>query len=69
MNEQAGKADGPPAGLSGTFALGGELNVRRLGFGAMGCGAKSKRFAPANSQSFVDHRSGGIAGQWILAGC
>jgi pyridoxine 4-dehydrogenase len=35
MNEQAGKADGPPAGLSGTFALGGELNVRRLGFGAM----------------------------------
>ena len=35
MNEQAGKTDGPPAGLSGTFALGGELNVRRLGFGAM----------------------------------
>src|SRR5262245_24333925 len=35
MNEQAGKADGPPAGQSGTFALGGELSVRRLGFGAM----------------------------------
>jgi pyridoxine 4-dehydrogenase len=34
MNEQQ-QTDGPPAGRSGTFALGGELNVRRLGFGAM----------------------------------
>jgi pyridoxine 4-dehydrogenase len=35
MNEQPEKADSPPAGQSGTFALGGELSVRRLGFGAM----------------------------------
>ena len=35
MNEQRGQTDSPPAGLSGTFSLGGELAVRRLGFGAM----------------------------------
>ena len=35
MNEQKEKTDSPPAAQSGTFALGGELNVRRLGFGAM----------------------------------
>jgi pyridoxine 4-dehydrogenase len=35
MNEQREKTDSSPAGQSGTFALGGELSVRRLGFGAM----------------------------------
>jgi pyridoxine 4-dehydrogenase len=35
MNQVREKTDGPPAGLSGTFSLGGELEVRRLGFGAM----------------------------------
>jgi pyridoxine 4-dehydrogenase len=35
MNEQREKTDSPPAAQSGTFALGGELSVRRLGFGAM----------------------------------
>jgi pyridoxine 4-dehydrogenase len=35
MNEQIEKTDSPPAAQSGTFALGGELSVRRLGFGAM----------------------------------
>ena len=35
MNEQRGKTDSPSAVLSGTFSLGGELPVRRLGFGAM----------------------------------
>jgi pyridoxine 4-dehydrogenase len=35
MNEQREKTDSPPAGLSGTFSLGGELAVVRLGFGAM----------------------------------
>ena len=35
MNEQREKTDSPPAAASGTFALGGELSVRRLGFGAM----------------------------------
>ena len=35
MNEQREKTDSPPAASSGTFALGGELSVRRLGFGAM----------------------------------
>jgi pyridoxine 4-dehydrogenase len=34
MNEQAKKI-GTPAGLAGTVSLGGELAVRRLGFGAM----------------------------------
>jgi pyridoxine 4-dehydrogenase len=34
MNEQAAKIESP-AGLAGTFSLGGELTVRRLGFGAM----------------------------------
>jgi pyridoxine 4-dehydrogenase len=35
MNEQREKSDSPSAVHSGTFALGGELSVRRLGFGAM----------------------------------
>jgi pyridoxine 4-dehydrogenase len=35
MNAQREKTDSPPAGLSGSFLLGGELPVRRLGFGAM----------------------------------
>ena len=35
MNEQSEKPDSLPAGRSGTFLLGGELAVRRLGFGAM----------------------------------
>jgi pyridoxine 4-dehydrogenase len=35
MNEQREKTDSSPAAQSGTFALGGELSVRRLGFGAM----------------------------------
>ena len=35
MNDQREKTDSPPAAQSGTFALGGELSVRRLGFGAM----------------------------------
>ena len=35
MNEQREKTDSPPAAQSGTFALCGELSVRRLGFGAM----------------------------------
>jgi pyridoxine 4-dehydrogenase len=35
MNEEGAKTNGPPAGLSGTFSLGGELTIRRLGFGAM----------------------------------
>ena len=35
MKEQGEKTDRPSAGLSGTFSLGGELPVRRLGFGAM----------------------------------
>jgi pyridoxine 4-dehydrogenase len=35
MNEKAEKIESPPAGLSGTVSLGGELVVRRLGFGAM----------------------------------
>src|ERR1700757_4719697 len=34
MNEQAAKIESP-AGLAGTLSLGGELTVRRLGFGAM----------------------------------
>src|SRR5262245_54098806 len=34
VNQHTGRVD-PPAGLSGTFSLGGELEVRRLGFGAM----------------------------------
>ena len=34
MNEQAQKIE-TPAGLAGTVSLGGELTVRRLGFGAM----------------------------------
>jgi pyridoxine 4-dehydrogenase len=34
MNEQAEKLEGPAA-LAGTVSLGGELAVRRLGFGAM----------------------------------
>src|ERR1700751_2307845 len=34
MNEQAEKIESP-AGLAGTLSLGGELTVRRLGFGAM----------------------------------
>src|ERR1700739_1310036 len=34
MNEQAEKIESP-AGLGGTISLGGELTVRRLGFGAM----------------------------------
>src|SRR3984893_4735209 len=34
MNEQAEKIE-IPAGLAGTVSLGGELAVRRLGFGAM----------------------------------
>jgi aryl-alcohol dehydrogenase-like predicted oxidoreductase len=34
MNEQAEKVESP-AGLAGTVSLGGELAVRRLGFGAM----------------------------------
>jgi pyridoxine 4-dehydrogenase len=34
MNEQAVKIESP-AGLAGTISLGGELTVRRLGFGAM----------------------------------
>jgi len=34
MNEQAVKIESP-AGLGGTISLGGELTVRRLGFGAM----------------------------------
>jgi aryl-alcohol dehydrogenase-like predicted oxidoreductase len=34
MNEQAEKIE-TPAGLAGTVSLGGELAVRRLGFGAM----------------------------------
>jgi pyridoxine 4-dehydrogenase len=34
MNEQAVKIESP-AGLAGTVSLGGELTVRRLGFGAM----------------------------------
>jgi len=34
MNEQAEKIESP-AGLAGTVSLGGELAVRRLGFGAM----------------------------------
>ena len=35
MNQQREETDRSPAGLSGTFSLGGELKVRRLGFGAM----------------------------------
>ena len=35
MNKQREQTDSPSAGLSGTFSLGGELAVRRLGFGAM----------------------------------
>ena len=35
MNEKAEKIESPPAGLGGTVSLGGELVVRRLGFGAM----------------------------------
>ena len=35
MNQQREETDRSPAGLSGTFSLGGELTVRRLGFGAM----------------------------------
>lgn len=35
MNQQTEETDRSPAGLSGTFSLGGELTVRRLGFGAM----------------------------------
>jgi pyridoxine 4-dehydrogenase len=35
MNKQREETDRSPAGLSGTFSLGGELAVRRLGFGAM----------------------------------
>ena len=35
MNQQREETDRSPAGLSGTFSLGGELMVRRLGFGAM----------------------------------
>jgi aryl-alcohol dehydrogenase-like predicted oxidoreductase len=35
MNEKAEKIESLPAGLSGTVSLGGELVVRRLGFGAM----------------------------------
>ena len=35
MNEQREKTNSSSAGQSGTLALGGELNVRRLGFGAM----------------------------------
>ena len=35
MNEKAEKIQSLPAGLSGTVSLGGELVVRRLGFGAM----------------------------------
>ena len=35
MNERREKTDSPPATQSGTFALGDELSVRRLGFGAM----------------------------------
>jgi pyridoxine 4-dehydrogenase len=35
MKKQREETDSPPAGLSGTFSLGGELAVRRLGFGAM----------------------------------
>jgi aryl-alcohol dehydrogenase-like predicted oxidoreductase len=35
MNEQREQTDSPSAGLSGTFSLGGELALRRLGFGAM----------------------------------
>jgi hypothetical protein len=35
MNEQREQTDSPPAGISGTFSLGGELAVRRLGFKAM----------------------------------
>ena len=35
MNEPREKTDSPPAIQSGTFALGDELSVRRLGFGAM----------------------------------
>jgi pyridoxine 4-dehydrogenase len=34
MNEQAEKIESP-AGLAGTISLGGELTIRRLGFGAM----------------------------------
>lgn len=35
MNNQKEQTDSPTAGPSGTFSLGGELPVRRLGFGAM----------------------------------
>ena len=35
MNEKAEKIESSPAGLGGTVSLGGELVVRRLGFGAM----------------------------------
>jgi pyridoxine 4-dehydrogenase len=35
MNEKAEKIASPPAALAGTVSLGGELPVRRLGFGAM----------------------------------
>jgi aryl-alcohol dehydrogenase-like predicted oxidoreductase len=35
MNQQREETDRSPAGQSGTFSLGGELTVRRLGFGAM----------------------------------
>lgn len=35
MNDQEEQTDSPTAGPSGTFSLGGELPVRRLGFGAM----------------------------------
>ena len=34
MKEQPKKTE-DPAGLAGTLSLGGELEVRRLGFGAM----------------------------------
>jgi pyridoxine 4-dehydrogenase len=35
MNERGEETDSSPAGLSGTLSSGGELKVRRLGFGAM----------------------------------
>jgi pyridoxine 4-dehydrogenase len=53
MNEQREKTDGPPAAASGTFALGGELSVRRLGFGAMRITGEGIWGPPKDSDSAV----------------